>query len=1118
MMTVPPLAFILGLLLCLSLWGRSATADDDPHALVAETFPDGRAALERWEFTAEGPASLVMETRAREDGRETHGVYVDFRERASWRFMSREAFALEGGAQYTVSARVRCNLGYGGFSLVAETADPQPVTLATAPIIKRANESHVLTAVFRAPEGDAVARVGIVARGYSEIRIEEVHLRRNVPPLSAYITGLLLPSPPLSRARFRTGAFLPAEDIVAAGEPVTPDDRDGDDLWAVCAVDPDNNPWLFAENTVIKSDSRSAEEGGTLPPLRLTARGLLPGPYQGFLSDPMRDAAVSLDGETWRRVKGGEGEIELGLLHVADTLSVWVAHHFLTEANPGPIYVDYLRLMPVYDPEGGLEQPTQPAPTPERPEVAQTTLRLCNSSGIARGDQWVTTGLPFAQGAFLPGDGIDVDGVSDLLARPLVLWPDGSVKWLRVELRATVPGEGEAVLPVRYGPQVSTPPPAPSPLHETDGGHVLRAGRLEAHVREGVWDRLVLGGREIISEPPSVLMGTASGLRLSKLLVEAVGVEHEGARPCLVITGRLGADDGTPGPARFSARLCERAPETLAVAFAVVNESDERYQPELGCSPAVPLTELALVIGGVQIAPEAVVWPFGALPFAGAEQTLLQIGAGSCVEDFVGEWTLTEGEAVPARGERTEGWVDLRGSGAGLAIGVREFVEKQPGALSVRRGEGGTEVHIGLWPRQAGGTLRYAQGTQLVVEFALVAHDGQLADGERASRLAAVMHPVRAVLPAEHYCATGVFGPLTTRREERFEGYFRSAEATFEDLRTRRRAYGIEDWGDFFGPNGYVRGTGKLWTNMEWEFIAYLVHQFASTGDCEYLVVADEAARHFASIDVAHYSSNPSWRGGSYVHTGDLREGHQVDPPDFAHAGWTQGLLWVYYLCGDEFLPAAAVGIADYVVRNMPPQGPYRSQPPFSMWNCSRQAGNPILTLASVYELSQDPEHLAALHRLVDFALRVQDPKLGCWSAPFYEEPVHHRPSPDYSGLLFRGLYTYRQLTGDERVARAFNRLEDFLLQRHPDETRRYLRPGSSYRRGLTNIGVPCALAAVFSDEPSAPVELGVAELVREFPAGAGRVVGGVRGVPGVFGSAALLLGVTQPPPATPAP
>ena len=259
MLTMPgaPIAPALALLLCMCLRTPGVKAAEDPHAMLSETFSEGEAALGRWEFTATGPARLVMESRTAKDGGEGHAVYVDFRERASWRFMSRETLALEGGAQYTVSACVRCNLGYGSFSLVAEAPGPPPVALATAPIIKRANEPHVLTAVFQAPEAGAAVRVGIVAGGYSEIRIEEVHLRRNVPPLSTYITGLLLPSPPLSQARFRTGAFLEAEDIVGAGQPFTRDDRDGDGLWALCPVDPDDNPWLFAENTVVKSDSRS---------------------------------------------------------------------------------------------------------------------------------------------------------------------------------------------------------------------------------------------------------------------------------------------------------------------------------------------------------------------------------------------------------------------------------------------------------------------------------------------------------------------------------------------------------------------------------------------------------------------------------------------------------------------------------------------------------------------------------------------------------------------------------------------------------------------------------------------------------------------------------------------
>jgi hypothetical protein len=1095
---VPATLMILCLFAC-------ATAAADPQALLDEAFPDGASALQRWEYRAEGPARIeVLPLTAAEAAPHTHEVYVDFRERASWSLLSRQEFTLEGGGQYTVSARVRCNLGYGSFNLVAQTTEATPTTLATVPILKRANELHTVTAVFRAPASGARVRVGIIASGYSELRILGINLSRNVPPLSSYQTGLLLPSTPPAQARYRTGAFFEAQHMLPEGAPVTEDDRDDDGLWAICQIDPDNNPWLFAENTVLKSDSRSAEEGGTLPPLQLTAHGLLPGLYQAFASDPKRDAAFSLDARDWLRAVGGAGEVALGVVRVTGPLTVWVDHRYLTADNPGPVYVDYLRLMPVYEVDGGLERPTPPPPYLERAEITQTQLCLLNGAGVPRHQEWVTAGLPFARGAFHVTDGLELPGTSALTAVPLVTWPDGSVKWLRVCFRADVPAETPTPLRLRYGPAVpaaATPPPPPQ---RTAAGYTLRAGALEVHVQDGVWDGIVLRGQTLVDRAPAVRLATDSGLQLTQLLVDSATPEHA-ATPGLLITGRLG-HDGVAGPFRFFARLCERAPETLGITFGVTNEADEVFQPERGCGPAVPLTELTLVIGGVQVSPASLEWPSGAVPFVTSDQTLLQTGAGRSVAEFLGAWSLRAGQQTLAEGERTEGWVDLRQPGRGLAVGVREFVERYPGALSVRRQGDETEVEVSLWPRHEGGILRWAQGTQLVTEMALFAHDGSAPATRRQACLAAVLHPVRAVLPAEHYCQTGVFGPLSTHREQRLAPYLDSRDAFFQDLLVHRRAYGREDWGDFFDNNGYVRGSGRLWTNMEWEFPAYLIHQFACTGDADYLEAAEQAARHFASIDIIHHSSRPAWQGGSYVHTGDLREGHQVDPPDFAHAGWTQGLLWVHYLCGDELLVEAANGLADYVVRNMPPQGPYQTQPAFSMWNCSRQAGNPILTLASVWDLTRRPEHLAALDRLVDFALRVQDPRLGCWSTPFYEEPVHHRPSPDYSGILFRGLYTYWQLTGDARVARAFNRLEDFLLGRHPLETRRYLRPESYYRQTIVNVGVPCALSATFSSDPGPLIELGLKELERGFPAGEVKAVG-VRSAPGVFSSGAHLIG-----------
>ena len=1114
----------------------------DAHTVFVETFADPDTALKRWEFTEESGTcrlSLVKPCKVVD----SYAAYIDFREKGSWRFLARDAVMLEAGAQYTLSARVRRRLGYTTTQLLVRASDTAETgSIAEVPVTKRLNELHEVSVVFVA-KANGAARVGFEGSGYSEVWIDEVKLRRNVPPLSPYRTGLLLtPSSPMAQARFRTGAFFEAEDAVGSRDAVTIEDKDGDGKWAVCRVDPEHNPWLFSDNTVIKSDSAAVKEGRQSPPLKLTATDLLPGLYQVYLSDTQRDAAISLDGVKWRRVKGGTGENELGLLRIDREFSVWIRHQFQTPDNPGPIYVDYLRFMPVYEGDSAPEEPAEFAQIEQSALVSTTTMRLWNAGGLTRHREWVTAGMPFAMGAFRPSDGIRIQGVTDLtLARnlnargrgteapptfgqpaskweavlaepersrrppgdrvtdlaawPLVLWPDGSVKWLRLTFRADVAAGAGPEFALEYGRDIEPAAALPTPLRKTADGYELTAGTCEVRVANDVWDGIRFRDKDVVTAPPSVRLRTASGMFLDQLLVESVTVEHEGPRPTILVCGHLG-HGGTPGPAAFTARIREAATNTLALDFSVVNESKEKYQRERGCSPAVALEELTLVLNGVGIVPETLSWPAGRFAFGPEPQTLVQTGSGPCAAEFAGTWSLTAGGRELAVGERSEGWVDLCQGDIGLTVGVRGFFEKCPTSIAVRRSGQGCAVEVGIWPEATGQTLRYAQGTQLTAQVALAFHDGTRKADVSREHLASVLQPLRAVLPVEHYARTGIFGPVSPERGPWFPGFHASADKAYRDLVSRHRNYGVEDWGDFFSDCGYVRGTNKLWTNMEWDFIAYLILDFIRTGDEGRLQCADEAAQHFADIDIIHYSSKPGWRGASYVHTGDTREGHQVDTPNFAHAGWAQGLLWCYYLCGDERLAEAATGLADYVVNNMPPPGPYRRPPPFSMWNNARASGNPILTLCSAYELKRAPRYKQALDRIVDYALRVQDPKLGCWATPRYESPAYHRVSASSGGLFFRGLHVYWQQTGDRRIVRAFERFGAFLLDTHPNETRRDLRTGSYCRTSFSYTGEALALALLFSSNPGALRELAETRMLSVFPGETPTAIG-VRGIPG---------------------
>ncbi|MBM4050880.1 MAG: hypothetical protein FJ279_37775, partial [Planctomycetes bacterium] len=139
----------------LALLGVSALGQGlDSNTLLHETFSDGQAALERWEFKGDANAKLAL---VQDEKAKKSAVYVDFRERASWRLLGKEPIALQAGAQYTLSAAVRRNLGYGGMRLVAQVESATGGEdshragdggIAEVEVMKRLNERHEVSVIF----------------------------------------------------------------------------------------------------------------------------------------------------------------------------------------------------------------------------------------------------------------------------------------------------------------------------------------------------------------------------------------------------------------------------------------------------------------------------------------------------------------------------------------------------------------------------------------------------------------------------------------------------------------------------------------------------------------------------------------------------------------------------------------------------------------------------------------------------------------------------------------------------------------------------------------------------------------------------------------------------------
>lgn len=224
--------------------------------------------------------------------------------------------------------------------------------------------------------------------------------------------------------------------------------------------------------------------------------------------------------------------------------------------------------------------------------------------------------------------------------------------------------------------------------------------------------------------------------------------------------------------------------------------------------------------------------------------------------------------------------------------------------------------------------------------------------------------------------------------------------------------------------------------NQEYGQLPAKVWHFARTGTLSDLVALEAASIHYADIDVCHYSTHNGWTGGAHPHSGDIREGHQVEPPNFAHIHGADGLLWTYLLTGIKRLKDTAVEMGDFVLANMPPHGSY-SQVRFSRWGEGhstfgtydgvRECGLPLQAVCTAYEITGNDKYLQTAHRLADYALRLQDPEEGFLETAWYFAASRHaRVGARYD--INPALVQYRELTRDRRVERFFVKMADFLL------------------------------------------------------------------------------------------
>jgi hypothetical protein len=313
---------------------------------------------------------------------------------------------------------------------------------------------------------------------------------------------------------------------------------------------------------------------------------------------------------------------------------------------------------------------------------------------------------------------------------------------------------------------------------------------------------------------------------------------------------------------------------------------------------------------------------------------------------------------------RLAGWVQVRAPGLHAGVGGRWFWQEYPKAIEVTR----KGISYDLWPAEAKRAkvgVGAAKTHELVVWFTN-------AEPSSPTDPSGLIEPLVAAVDPSWIARTGALPQAVDPQSARmFIEKVREAFRRCRDRNDRERwddrgtvecpgpegaiprvgFYGMWNWGDWGFPGYQDKTKGcDAWGNLEYDTTQVLALAFAATGDTAIHEAMIAAGRHFMDVDRIHfYPRKPTWVGMNHPKN-PLHFSFALGGIDLGHT-WTEGLVSLYYLTGDERALEAARGIADYL-RARAKSGVGRGN--------ARQLGWPQIALLAVADATEEQSYREA--------------------------------------------------------------------------------------------------------------------------------------------------------------
>jgi hypothetical protein len=605
-----------------------------------------------------------------------------------------------------------------------------------------------------------------------------------------------------------------------------------------------------------------------------------------------------------------------------------------------------------------------------RPDVVRlqdnaARIRVAERFGMARTNEPVRVGVPFQRGlVFDAGELIALDQNSRTIpsqCRVLASWPDGSVKWMLVDMLVSAKANEHVVISLQRQASVANAAQANNTpaltVAEEAGRIVVNTGAGQFGVARDAFGPLRsvrINSTDLLATTGSdVRLRTADGVEYSQV-IDCLRLEEGGpVRASILVEGGF-AHGGRRLPVLFKSRLIFYADSTrVRMEFQIRNPRAAHHPGglwDLGDGGSCQFADLSVRLHPRAVA-RGVQWYVEDPGQAQREDS----ACFSLYQDSSGGENWNSPNHVDARGKATVSFPGYRvtvGSGSErksvsegrraspylrvsfesgwIAATIKDFWQNFPKALRVDDGK----LSIGLFPSesQSGFELQGGEQKRHIVFLDFGEYDREPVIPSMQNPLVASIDPSWV----EQTEAILWFGTTAQEEDQHYLKYINNIIEGPDSFFRKREVvdeYGWRNFGDLYADHEAIHHRGPkpmvAHYNNQYDFIYGALVQFLKTGDSRWQRLMENAAEHTIDIDIYHTDQDrPAYNHGLFWHTDHYQDaatcthrtysrknaaGAYGGGPSNEH-NYTSGLLHYYYVTGDSEAANAVVELADWVI------------------------------------------------------------------------------------------------------------------------------------------------------------------------------------------------------------